>query len=195
MKVYIGTMYRIIVEKKCGCRSSQEFKDAIMKEPDGEPTFKPCAKHKRKAVGEIIQELMLEVLESRAEEHRSKSLIAIAESNATSRPETSAEPAPVSEGAVSETRIPIKVGGKVVQTGSKPTTQRPAVRRTAQPTVRTTPAAVAAKTAASNAGSSIDAELAGDTSPAAGEDSRITKNLVDAPGGLLGPEEDDPSEV
>ena len=201
MQVYIGTMHRIIIEKKCGCRVSQEFKDAIMKQPDGEATYKPCTKHKKGVVGEVIKELMLEVLENKAEEHHSKTVIAIAEANATSRTgesETPAEaPKPVGEGAASETRVPIKVGGKVVQVGAKPESQRPGLRRAATATAKTTPAAVSARKAAAAAGTSnaIDAELAGATGPTAGEDTRITHHLVDAPGGLLGPEELDPSEV
>jgi hypothetical protein len=79
MKVYVGTMYRIIVERKCGCRAAQEFKDSAMREPDGDPTYKPCTKHKRGTMNEVVQEFMLEVLENKAEEHRSKTSIAIAE--------------------------------------------------------------------------------------------------------------------
>src|SRR5208282_1046045 len=103
MKIHIGTMYRIIVEKGCGCKATQEYKDAVMKEPDGEPTYKPCHKHKKGIVGGVIQELMVEVLENKAEEYHSKAIIAIAESNAGREAPT------VSEGATSETRTPLKV--------------------------------------------------------------------------------------
>jgi hypothetical protein len=220
MKVYIGKMTRIIVERKCGCKATQEYRDDTMQEPDGEPTYKPCPKHKRGVTGEVIQELMFEVVENKAEEHHSKSVIAIAEANAVKA--APAIPA-VGEGSSFETRIPVKVGGKVVQrppnqaaasapmtdTGRRDTTKSRQVnlaggsssgmRRSTQPT--SAAAVVALKTAASSgnsiaasSGNSIDAELAGTTS-AVGEDPRITQHLVDAPGGLLGDPVEDPSDI
>lgn len=190
MKVYVGTMYRIIVERKCGCRAAQEFKDSAMKEPDGDPTYKPCTKHKRGAMSEVVQEFMLEVLENKAEEHRSKTVIAIAEANAT---RTDVPAPPVGEGSASETHVPLKVGGKVVQ---RPTKAGVGVRRSVQP-ASVADVVTSHKTAAAaiTTGNSIDAELAGSGSPAAAEDARITKHLVDASGGLLGPDEEDPSEA
>jgi hypothetical protein len=212
MKVYIGTMHRVIFERKCGCRAAQEFKDAAMKEPDGEGTFKPCAKHKRGQVGEIIREIMIEVLENRAEEHRSKTVIAIAEANANKV----ATPAPVGEGAESESRVAIKVGDKVVQrpasvpaasaapvtpSGHRDTTKPRQVNLASgsgsglrRATQQGSAAAVVAEKKTASApvvsGNSIDAEFAGVAVPVT-EDIRITKVLVDGEGGLLGPDEND----
>lgn len=217
MKVYVGTMTRIIVEKKCGCKATQEYRDAIMKEPDGEPAYKPCTKHKKGVTSEVIQELMFEVLENKAEEHRAKTNIAIAEANAE-KP-TPAVPA-VGEGAAAETRTPVRVGGKVVQrpanqpaasaapaptttVGRRDTTKpRQAnlttgsaggLRRATQPTSAAAVVASKREEIAVTTGNSIDAELAG-AAPTAKEDPRITTHLVDAEGGLLGAPEDDPSE-
>ncbi len=220
MKVFVGTMYRIVVERKCGCRAMQEYLDDLLKQPDGEPTYKPCAKHKRGTMSEVVKELMLEVLEQRAEEQHSKAVIAVAEANAD---RATAGPAPVGEGATSETRTPIKAGNAVPRpaaapaAGATPVAARPAppkvrrvnltagsgggVRRVATPASAAT--AVAAHAAPQESSNSIDAELAGvpalapvsaaklaKVSPAA-----IAKVLVDdADGGLLGDPETDPSE-
>jgi hypothetical protein len=206
MKVYVGTMYRIIVERKCGCRAAQEFKDEFMKEPDGEPTYKPCAKHQRGHMKEIIQEFMFEVLENKAEEHRSQANIAIAEANASRVTE-----APVGEGATAETHAPIKIAGvtkkpavvTAAPSGNVPNQPRP------NPVVRkanlaagsrsglrraTVPAraseVIAAKQAAVPEAGPVEA---GDIQmEPVEEDPRVTKILVDDPdGGLLGAHEDE----
>jgi hypothetical protein len=206
MKVYIGTMYRIIIERKCGCRAAQEFKDAIMKDPDGEPNYKPCDKHKKGAAGEIIEDLMFEVLENKAEEHRSKSTIAIAEANAEKRAGNGS--APVSEGATSETRTPVRVAApktaaapgaapvsSAAPSGNVPNQPRPQVgvraanlvggsksglRRAVAPTRQTVAAKVAAQAPQTVQTGDIQ------TDPVA-EDPRVTAILVDDPeGGLLG---------
>lgn len=215
MKVYVGLMPRAILERGCGCKLTQDFKDQAMKEPDGEAIYKPCAKHKRGAAGEIIQELMTEFALKEAEDYQNKQALALAQSN-----EQKVAPQ-VAEGATSETRTSIKVGGRVVQrpadvpaasaapapinaaTGRRdPTKVRTAnlsagsaggLRRAGAPGVAAAGTPKIASRPAPMPANSIDAELAGVQTPAANEDPRITKHLVDSAGGLLGPEEDDPS--
>lgn len=195
-----------------------------MKEPDGEAIYKPCAKHKRGAAGEIIQELMTEFALKEAEDYQNKQALALAQANekklALAQSNEQKITAPVAEGATSETRVPLKVGGRVVQrpadvpaasaspapinaaTGRRdPTKVRTAnlsagsaggLRRAGAPTgVPAGVPKVASQTPMPS--NSIDAELAGVQTPAASEDPRITKHLVDSAGGLLGPEDDDPS--
>jgi hypothetical protein len=203
MKAYVGTMYRIIIEKKCGCRATQEFKDAVMKEPDGEPTYKACDKHKKGQAGEIIQELMFEVLESKAEEHRSKASIEIAEQNAVRRGAAAATP--VGEGAVAETRTPVRIAGTspkpaptAAPSGSVPNQTRPLVK------VREANLSGGSKSglrrAAPATRQSVVAKIAADRPVEAGdlqidpvsEDPRVTAILVDDPtGGLLGAHDDE----
>lgn len=181
MKVYKGMMYRIIVERACGCRAQQEFKDDVMREPDGEPTYKPCVKHKRGQIGEIIQEILFEVILKEADEHRAKTNIAVAEKNAE-RVAEAAKPV-IGEGAVAETRI--KIGNAPNET----LTSRPA-----PPAVRTANLASGSKSGIRRTVTPTRAAKApieaGDLGTAV-EDVRITKVLVDDPeGGLLGAHDD-----
>jgi len=223
MKVHVGTMYRIVVERKCGCKATQEYLDAVLKEPDGEPLYKPCPKHRRGAMKDMVRELLLEVLEQKAEEQHSKAVIAAAAANADKRP---GAPAAVGEGATSETRTPITAGNAVQRpAGQPPASATPApaaaagrrppqprrvnlasasgggIRRAAAPPTAAT--AAAARTVPQGEVSSIDAELAGvpATSPAtaaklaAASPAAIAKVLVDdSEGGLMGDPEGGPLE-
>jgi len=181
-----------------------------MKETDGEPVYKPCDKHKKGQAGEIIQELMFEFIEQKADEHRSKSSIEIAEQNAARRGAAAATP--VGDGAESETRTPVRVAGvapKVATAAATPSAApsgnvqnqpRPRVgvraanlaggskgglRRTAQPSTATVVAKIAASRPAAVEAGDIQTE-------AVDEDPRVTAILVDDPtGGLLGAHDDD----
>lgn len=198
MKVTIGTTYRISVNKRCGCRATQEFTDEAMKSADGEPTFKPCEKHVKGAAGEVIGEIMLETIADAVEESRSKATLAIAQANRVriegpvEEAATSTEaPAPAERAAARQS---------VVTVGNRPV-NRPKARTGSgvrlSATATSTAGPSAAKTAAVRPpATSIDAELAGvDMATQTAENTNITKHLVDAPGGLLGDDEDDTSEV
>src|SRR5271157_904427 len=203
MKVYIGLIPRCTAIKNCGCRATQEYKDPAMKETDGDPTYKPCDKHKKGAAGEIIQEMMFEFIEQKAEEHRSKSTIEIAEANATRRGPAAATP--VGEGAEAETRTPVRIAGtspnpaaSAAPSGNVPNQTRPVVkvreanlsggsksgrRRASAPTRQS----VAAKVAAERPVEAGDIQT-----EEVDEDPRVTAILVDDPtGGLLGAHDDE----
>ncbi len=187
MKVSIDTIRRITVKRElCPCRAFQEFEDIDMKAPVFDPVFEPCPKHRKGVSGKVIFEDLRGIIGSEVEQRRSKATLAIAEANADTRTPVSA---PISEGAESETHTSIKVGSKVVRPGARPSPQA-GIRRAATPT--TASAVMATKKAEASTGGNnpIDAELTG----VADENPAITAVLVDAKGGLLGPEEDDVTE-
>lgn len=201
MKVYIGLIPRCTAIKNCGCRATQEYKDPAMKEPDGDPTYKPCEKHKKGQAGEIIQELMFEFIAEKAEEHRSKSSIEIAEANAARR---GVAPAPVGEGSASESRTPVTIAGtskkeapSAAPSGNVQNQPRPNVgvrkanlasgsRSGLRRAPQATHTSVVQKIAAQRPVEAGDIQM--EPVP---EDPRVTQILVDDPeGGLLGQFED-----
>jgi len=207
MKVYIGLIPRCTAIKNCGCRATQEYKDPAMKETDGEPSYKPCDKHKKGTAGEIIQEMMFEFIEQKAEEHRSKSSIEIAEQNAARRAGNA--PASVADGATAETRTPVRIAGtqqkapvapapSAAPSGNVPNQTRPVVK------VRQANLSAGSKSGLRRAGAvtrqTVVEKVASSRPVEAGdiqvdpveEDPRVTAILVDDPeGGLLGGHEDE----
>ena len=116
MKVYKGVMYRIIVEMACGCKSKQEFKDDLLREADGGPTYTACEKHeKSKVQAEMMEIILMEALEKEATDAKAAASIAVAQANVRVT-DPSLEANPIGEGSTSETSsgLVVKVGNKIV---------------------------------------------------------------------------------
>jgi hypothetical protein len=69
MKVEFQEIHRLSISKSCGCKASREFNDEAYKEPLSETTFVPCAKHKEHQAVDILEEMMIEVLNEKAESY------------------------------------------------------------------------------------------------------------------------------
>ena len=70
MKVTKTTIYRLSVEKSCGCKAAREYEDARYTKPvpvDPGSVFEPCVKHGKGAIAEFAGEMLVEALDKEAE--------------------------------------------------------------------------------------------------------------------------------
>lgn len=68
MKVEKTSVYRLSVERECGCKATREFTDPLYREPIAEAGYVPCKKHKGKPdLQEMMQMIMIEDLNREAE--------------------------------------------------------------------------------------------------------------------------------
>jgi hypothetical protein len=68
MKLTKISVYRLILEKTCGCKAEREYSDPQYKTPIADGEFTSCDKHKgNKLLAEFAGEMMLESLDKEAE--------------------------------------------------------------------------------------------------------------------------------
>lgn len=66
MKVSKSTIYKLEIERPCGCKIAGDYEDAAYKKVRGTASFTACAKHAEDA--SLVEELLREVLEKEAAE-------------------------------------------------------------------------------------------------------------------------------
>lgn len=66
MNVTKSIIYKLEIERDCGCKVAGDYEDAAYKKPRGTSIFTPCEKHKDAAGIELIEEMLREFLDKEA---------------------------------------------------------------------------------------------------------------------------------
>jgi hypothetical protein len=67
MKVTKTNVFRLTIEKACGCQATREYEDGRYTKPLVDGKFTPCDKHGRGAIAEFAGEMLVEALDKEAE--------------------------------------------------------------------------------------------------------------------------------